>query len=197
MDEILKSREPVLQEVLKELVGRFRRTAVGKKYERRYVVRSQGNNLQYPMRIVTRLSYNEPMRSLRGKLRRGARLLALWPLAGMALTVAQVSQAPTLPISPPPLDGARNPYSLGPDPNQDPALHRAMQEAAKKRNIERQTKLVSDSDRICALAQELIDEINKSGSDKGSRDSLSVVSGKKMDEIQKLAKSVKDRMRSD
>ena len=72
-----------------------------------------------------------------------------------------------------------------------------MQEAAKKRNIERQTKLVSDSDRICALAQELIDEINKSGSDKGSRDSLSVVSGKKMDEIQKLAKSVKDRMRSD
>jgi beta-phosphoglucomutase-like phosphatase (HAD superfamily) len=115
----------------------------------------------------------------------------MWLLAGMAFGVAQVVQPPSIPTAPP-LDGGRQPYGTLPDSSPDPALRRAMEEAARKRNIERQAKMAAESDRICALAQELIDELNKNGSHP-----LPVASVKKMDEIQKLAKSVKDRMRSE
>jgi hypothetical protein len=140
------------------------------------------------------LSYNEPMRSLRGKPRYGIRPLTgcLFAATAIAVGVAQMGgQVPSVP-PPAPMDGGRFPTAPGPGPNDDPALRRAMEEAAKKRNIERQSKMIADSDRICALAQELMDEINKSGSSP-----LPVASVKKTDEIQKLAKSVKERMRSE
>jgi len=102
-----------------------------------------------------------------------------------------MGQVPAVP-PPTPMDAGRFPSAPGPGATDDPALRRAMEEAAKKRNIERQTKMIADTDKICALAQELIDELNKTGDHP-----LPVATLKKMDEIQKLAKSVKERMRSE
>jgi len=159
------------------------------------VDRSPGRNFAGTARIAGLLSYNEPMRSLRGKSRRGFRLSAgcLFAALVASFAFAQASApVPLIPQPPTPMDAGRFPSAPGPGAADDPALRRAMEEAAKKRNIERQTKMVADSDRICALAQELLDEIDKSG---GS--ALPAASAKKMDEIQKLAKSVKERMRAE
>jgi len=108
-----------------------------------------------------------------------------------------MGQVPAVP-PPTPMDAGRFPSAPGPGATDDPALRRAMEEAAKKRNIERQTKMIADTDKICALAQELIDELNKTGElSKTGDHPLPVATLKKMDEIQKLAKSVKERMRSE
>jgi hypothetical protein len=51
--------------------------------------------------------------------------------------------------------------------------------------------MVADSNRICALAKEFSDEINKGG------EAISPAALKKVEEIEQLAKGVKDRMRSE
>lgn len=67
-------------------------------------------------------------------------------------------------------------------------------EMAKKlelrRNEERQKQLVKDTDRLLALATELKSEV-----DKTNKDVLSVEVIKKADEIEKLAKNVRERMK--
>jgi hypothetical protein len=129
------------------------------------------------------------MRSLRGELRHDS-LFLMWLFAGGMLVLAQ-SQDPSLP-APPGQTVGRVPFGQRQEPNQDPAFRHAEEEAAKRRNIERQNKMVADSDKICALAQEFSDQINK-----GAQDALSPASVRKIEEIEKLAKGVKDRMRSD
>jgi hypothetical protein len=75
----------------------------------------------------------------------------------------------------------------------DPAgpleAHRAEQQA-KLQNDDRQKRLVADTDKLLALATDL-----KAQVDKSTKNTLSVDVIKKADEIEKLAHSVKDRMK--
>jgi nitric oxide reductase activation protein len=83
-----------------------------------------------------------------------------------------------------PLPGRSNPAE--PDPT-DP--HRAEQQE-KLRNNDRQKRLVADTDKLLALATDL-----KAQVDKSTKDTLSVDVIKKAEEIEKLAHSVKERMK--
>jgi nitric oxide reductase activation protein len=83
-----------------------------------------------------------------------------------------------------PLPGRGNPAE--PDP-MDP--HRAEQQE-KLRNNDRQKRLVADTDKLLALATDL-----KAQVDKSTKDTLSVDVIKKAEEIEKLARSVKERMK--
>ena len=61
---------------------------------------------------------------------------------------------------------------------------------AERRNDERQKALVADTDRLLALAQQLKAEV-----DKTDKDQLSVDVVKRAEQIEKLARSVKEKMR--
>ena len=81
---------------------------------------------------------------------------------------------------------------LGDNPGDPPdplESHRAeVQE--KLRNSDRQKKLVADTDKLLSLATDLKEQVDKS-----TKDTLSVDVIKKADEIEKLAHSVKERMK--
>jgi hypothetical protein len=78
---------------------------------------------------------------------------------------------------------------LGDNPA-DSIPERARDEQANLRNNERQRKLADDTAKLLALATELKEQV-----DKTNKNILSVDVIKKADEIEKLAKSVKERMR--
>jgi hypothetical protein len=59
------------------------------------------------------------------------------------------------------------------------------------RNVERQKRLESDTQRLLVLANELKTEVASSGTE-----TMTPVMLRQMDEIEKLARSVKDRMRN-
>jgi hypothetical protein len=80
----------------------------------------------------------------------------------------------------------RNGNPAQPDPV-DP--HRAEQQE-RLRNDDRQKRLVADTDKLLALATDL-----KAQVDKSTKDTLSVDVIKKAEEIEKLAHSVKERMK--
>ena len=61
----------------------------------------------------------------------------------------------------------------------------------KMRNIDRQKQLVEDTQKLLALANEL-----KADVDKSTKDTLSLDVVKKADEIEKLAHSVKEKMKN-
>ena len=94
-------------------------------------------------------------------------------------TSRQGQQIPGMPVP-----GRGNPAE--PDPT-DP--HRAEQQE-KLRNNDRQKRLVADTDKLLALATDL-----KAQVDKSTKDTLSVDVIKKAEEIEKLAHSVKERMK--
>jgi hypothetical protein len=70
----------------------------------------------------------------------------------------------------------------------DPSKMEAAQ--AKSRNIERQKKIVADTEKLLALATELKGDVDKSDKNMLSLDVI-----KKADEIEKLAHSVKEKMK--
>jgi hypothetical protein len=72
----------------------------------------------------------------------------------------------------------------------DPAQQRMADEMAKKANLARQAALKSDTDKLLKLAEEL-----KTSVDKSSANVLSIDVIKKAEEIEKLAHSVKDKMK--
>jgi hypothetical protein len=75
-------------------------------------------------------------------------------------------------------------------PDSDPIdPHRAEQQA-RLQNNDRQKRLVADTDKLLALATDL-----KAQVDKSTKDTLSVDVIKKAEEIEKLAHSVKERMK--
>lgn len=72
-----------------------------------------------------------------------------------------------------------------------PSISPEMQaQQARSRNSERQKKLVEDTDKLLALATQLKQDV-----DKTNKDVMSVDVIKKADEIEKLAHSVKERMK--
>jgi hypothetical protein len=64
------------------------------------------------------------------------------------------------------------------------------QDQAKMRNVDRQKQLVSDTQKLLALANQLKEEVDKS-----NKDTLSLDVIRKADEIEKLAHSVKEKMK--
>jgi hypothetical protein len=86
-------------------------------------------------------------------------------------------------IGMPSLDGRGQP------PGMDP-LPRMEEQQARSRNGERQKKLVEDTARLLSLVEDLKHQIEQADKDGQPADIT-----KKAEEIEKLAKSVKDRMR--
>jgi hypothetical protein len=83
------------------------------------------------------------------------------------------------------------PRGMMDEPPYADSMERARQEKlAKARNTDRQKQLVKDTDKLLVLAKQLKEDVDKSNAD-----TLSVDVMKKAAEIEKLAKSVKDRMR--
>ena len=79
-----------------------------------------------------------------------------------------------------------SPVTTEPDEGQRRLAH----EMAKKANLERQAQLKSDTVKLLRLSQELKDYVDKSNENVLSLDVL-----KKAEEIEKLARSVKDKMK--
>jgi hypothetical protein len=75
-------------------------------------------------------------------------------------------------------------------PSDNPARERMEKEMAKKANEERQAQLKRDSDRLFKLATELKESVDKS-----NQNTLSIDVIKKAEEIEKLAHSVKEKMK--
>ena len=88
--------------------------------------------------------------------------------------------------SPPPQPRA----DVMPGSNGNDAQERLSREMAKKGNLQRQAALKADTDRLLKLAVELKDSVDKSNENLLSVDVL-----KKAEEIEKLAHSVKDKMK--
>lgn len=93
-------------------------------------------------------------------------------------------QFPTQPTSPHPGMGVP---PLGPV---EPLPPQIQEQQARSQNNERQKRLVADTDKLLALATQLKQEV-----DKTNKDVMSVDVIKKADEIEKLARSVKERMK--
>ena len=72
----------------------------------------------------------------------------------------------------------------------DPMAPHRNEQQEKLRNNDRQRRLVADTDKLLALATDL-----KAQVDKSTKDTLSVDVIKKAEEIEKLAHSVKERMK--
>lgn len=77
--------------------------------------------------------------------------------------------------------------SLGPTESLSPEMQ---EQQARSRNSDRQKRLVADTDKLLVLATELKQDVSKT-----NKDVLSVDVIKKADEIEKLAHSVKERMK--
>ena len=89
--------------------------------------------------------------------------------------------------------GASQDRPLDPNHRQeppDPARVRLQEEQTKKMNDERQKRLEGDTAKLFELAGELKEQVAKS-----DKHMLSVDVVKKADEIERLARSVKDKMR--
>ena len=68
--------------------------------------------------------------------------------------------------------------------------HRIEEHMAERRNTDRQRMLVADTDKLLMLAQQL-----KADVDKSNKDELSIDVVKRAEQIEKLARSVKEKMR--
>jgi hypothetical protein len=103
----------------------------------------------------------------------------------LSLALAIPAMAQMRPGSPPlRVDGTAT--NAEPDENQE----RAAADRAKKANLDRQAALKSDTDKLVKLADELKEYVDKS-----NENVLSLNVMKKADEIEKLAKSVKEKMK--
>lgn len=74
----------------------------------------------------------------------------------------------------------------------DSTLQRMQDQAARARNLERQKLIVQDTQQLLKLANELNEAVGKSNENTLSLDVI-----RKAEEIEKLAKHVKDRMKGD
>ena len=116
----------------------------------------------------------------------GAVLLCVSSAAGGAQGISQ--QQNSSPNRPIPADASKG---IGdPSRTDDPFAGRAAEQQARSRNSDRQKRLVADTDKLLSLATELKQQV-----DKTDKNMLSVDVVKKAEEIEKLARSVKDKMK--
>ncbi len=120
----------------------------------------------------------------RGK---GVSLAAILLLAvSGTLGVSQIGSGVQRPLSADP----SQPPNGDPNRSNDPFAGRLAEQQARGRNSERQKRLMADTDKLLSLATELKQEV-----DKTDKNTLSVDVVKKADEIEKLAHSVKEKMK--
>lgn len=103
-------------------------------------------------------------------------------------SLSPIQSSPTRPNYPPPIGG------VGPMGTTDPSVPdilnaRIAAQQARTRNAERQKRLEADTDRLVGLVRDLKQQVQSEK--KLSPDDL----GKRAEEIEKLARSVKDRMK--
>lgn len=123
-------------------------------------------------------------------------VIALAALLGLEVTArSQLQQPPTpqqqAPLPTPGRAGQLPTLDGGPPDEGSVAEKRMQTKQAERRNADRQAQLVQDTNRLFDLAKELKDQVNKT-----DKDVLSVDVVKKADEIEKLAKSVHDKMKA-
>lgn len=137
--------------------------------------------MQTPMQASTRIvrqSHSPVPLKILDALLRGLVLLALCgPLAAHAQS-SQGASSTAPPVAP---------GFGGFEP--DPSVRRINQQMALKRRSERQQQIASDTAHLVRLALELDDDVDKSTSGQ-----LSVSVVKKAEEIEKLAKTIQDKM---
>lgn len=115
-------------------------------------------------------------------------------VVGMALSIGGAlatpingQMAPQFPTPQPPSRPGVGVPPLGPE---EPLPPQMQAQQTRSRNSERQKRLVADTDKLLTLATQLKQEV-----DKTNKDVMSVDVIKKADEIEKLAHSVKERMK--
>jgi hypothetical protein len=108
----------------------------------------------------------------------------------IALLFAISAHAQTRSSSPPPPPIQKGGEPLQPNGDGNDAQQRLAREMVKKANQQRQALLKADTDKLLRLAVELKDSVDKSNENVLSLDVL-----KKAEEIEKLAHSVKDKMK--
>ena len=128
------------------------------------------------------------MRCFDASLYRLKFLAAIVVLSGSFLSTEAQQQIP--PVSHPAPGSPTQAPNSSDDNDQDPMTHHAMVEMAEKRNEQRQQDIVKDTARLLVLAQEL-----KADVDKSTKYQMSLPVIKKAEEIEKLAKSVKEKMK--
>jgi hypothetical protein len=106
---------------------------------------------------------------------------------GLLVAVAASAQGRTPPVAPPPPPPNGVPTT---NSDADPVQQRQAREMAKRANLQRQAALRADTDKLLKLAVELKDSVDKS-----TENVLSLEVLKKAEEIEKLAHSVKDKMK--
>jgi nitric oxide reductase activation protein len=114
---------------------------------------------------------------------------AIFPV--VALTVAMALPAWAQRQSAPPVAPSTDRNTLGTAPSdEDEASARLAHDMAKKANLERQAAIKTDAEKLLKLAVEL-----KASVDKSNENLLSMDVVKKAEEIERLAHSVKDKMK--
>ena len=103
------------------------------------------------------------------------------------LSRGQLAQPQPLQSQQPPMPGQPG---VEVPPMGPPLSPQAQEQQARMRNNDRQKRLVEDTNKLLVLATELKQDV-----DKTNKDVLSVDVIKKADEIEKLAHSVKERMK--
>ncbi len=107
---------------------------------------------------------------------------------GVSGTPGKGQMPQSSPVQPPPPGSP--PVAMPSLGNPEPLSPQIQEQQARSRNSERQKRLVADTDKLLALATELKQDVSKT-----NKDVLSVDVIKKADEIEKLAHSVKERMK--
>lgn len=97
-------------------------------------------------------------------------------------------QQPTVPVTPPHIGSDASGLDNG-NPR-DPDQVRMMKDMSRERNALRQKQIVADTNQLLDLAKQLKDAVDKS-----SKDQLSLEVVNTATEIEKLAKTVKEKMR--
>ncbi len=88
-----------------------------------------------------------------------------------------------------PVDSSQQP-GVEPQLNADPETRKIQQEMQKQRNLQREQEIKQDTDKLLELATQL-----KAYVDKTNENIISLDVIRKADEIEKLAKSVKEKMK--
>ena len=102
--------------------------------------------------------------------------------------IPSTQRAPT-PGAPYPNSSA-DPFGRTRPDDHDPFAGKLAEQQARNRNTDRQKRLVDDTEKLFSLASELKQQVGKT-----DKNTLSVDVIKKADEIEKLAHSVKERMK--
>jgi hypothetical protein len=93
------------------------------------------------------------------------------------------------------------PENANPHPDSNRVLEDSMRKQSdvkrfKELNELRQKEMASDTEKLVALAGDLKDELDKTGTDKAGKETLSMTAVRKAEQIEKLAHDVRDKMKA-